>query len=282
MPLLHSQQRRKNAHSKSPVLFTLISLATLTQSLSLSDWQPSASNLTPACGSIYHFQIPNCSPTDFASGNVCSQPCIDALIDLNKGIFNACAGNPQNDQFLIGEFLLGKGISDLCSNVAVKTVDDQGVPRTSLSIVGQDGSAMSSSVVVCSDPDPPASTLGRGGSTTMSSSATRQQAQSSSTRTSSSSTRSKLSSDQSTSSKTPSASTSSPTFTPTLQPGVPSLVYSGSQTSSTASATSKGNDCHNGNGLLLAQQCSLAPDLVVARWLLTAMTGSLMSYLSWL
>ena len=103
-------RRRPCAFQFRTLTLTLLALTTeTTYALTLSDWQPSASHLTPACAAVYNSPIPACSPSDFSSTNGgCTQPCINALLTLNKRIFDACSGDPQNDQFLIGEFLLGR------------------------------------------------------------------------------------------------------------------------------------------------------------------------------
>jgi len=91
------------------------------QLIALSDFQPAATNLSPACNLTYTTTIPNCNPVDFTSG-ICSGPCITSLVQISYRVYQECSAVTNDNQLLIARFLAGQGISTLCPNVVVETL----------------------------------------------------------------------------------------------------------------------------------------------------------------
>jgi len=114
-------------NSRTLILVGLLLLQTLlVNAVSLSDFTPEAYNLTASCEAVYTAQIAGCNAIDFQSPTAtqatCSSSCIQALVNTNSQVYDACSTDPQNNVQLIGAFLSGAGIQDLCPNVVVTTL----------------------------------------------------------------------------------------------------------------------------------------------------------------
>ncbi|KAI9671360.1 MAG: hypothetical protein M1831_004269 [Alyxoria varia] len=110
-------------HDRIPInllIFTTFALLPhTTTAITLSDFAPRASNLTPSCRSIYRAPISGCDPSDFAGGRPCTQPCMNALNRATDVVWNVCGGDSRNDDGIISAFLKGSGVEALCPNVKV-------------------------------------------------------------------------------------------------------------------------------------------------------------------
>lgn len=111
-----------------PLLLTGVSA----QLVALSDFQPAAMNLSPACNVTYTTTIPNCNSIDF-TGGVCSGPCIASLVQISYRVYLECSTVPTDNRLLVARFLAGQGISTLCPNVVVETLSGSAGATTSTS-----------------------------------------------------------------------------------------------------------------------------------------------------
>lgn len=125
---VHKAMRRRPRRSTivPPYLTCLIILALspVTKSVILADFQPSidSETLSNDCKVIYSSPIPGCKPEDFfGESPVCGDQCIAGMLSLTSDVFDACGGNPDNDQGIVGAFLIGSGPTSLCPNAEVKT-----------------------------------------------------------------------------------------------------------------------------------------------------------------
>lgn len=93
-----------------------------TTAIKLSDFQPYINHptLTPSCLTVYTTEIPGCTRPDFAADTTCSSACINGLVAIQAQVYTSCA-DAQDDQRLIGQFLLGSGIPLLCPEVVIVT-----------------------------------------------------------------------------------------------------------------------------------------------------------------
>lgn len=142
---------------------SLLSQTSLVNAVSLSDFAPYATNLTAPCQAVYTAHIPGCNATDFTlvssssspggsggSGGTynnndktsCSSGCIQGMVSINSQVWNACSGEPQDNEEIVAAFLSGKGIQDLCPNVVVTTLGANNAVQTS-TVTTIDGSTQS-------------------------------------------------------------------------------------------------------------------------------------------
>ncbi|KAF1983963.1 hypothetical protein K402DRAFT_152979 [Aulographum hederae CBS 113979] len=100
----------------SSALLALLSIhTTLIDAIALSSFSPSLTNLPGACNQAYNRNIAGCQANDFSGTSaVCSQTCINGLVDINRVINSACASVDVPETSLVGLFLLGEGIQVLC------------------------------------------------------------------------------------------------------------------------------------------------------------------------
>src|ERR1700761_5993152 len=101
-------------------LATFLAFSPLAQAISLADFIPLLQGLPAACDAAYRAAIPGCVAGDFEPPYVCSQSCLNGLIQTNGQVTTACEGVSVNPQSIVGLFLVGDGIQALC-NVAVVT-----------------------------------------------------------------------------------------------------------------------------------------------------------------
>lgn len=126
----HHSHRQRVPKTPSSTLFTALFLALLaspTTSIPLSAFQPpiDPSNLSTTCASIYTTQLDSCTASDFATGATCSSPCISALVSTSEAVYQNCQ-SAQDNQLLIQQFLVGRGIQVLCPSVVVVTMSGGG------------------------------------------------------------------------------------------------------------------------------------------------------------
>lgn len=82
-------------------------------SISLSQFQQ-IQGFSVACEDVWQQQIPGCTVHDFESANQCSRSCLAGVEIINAEVLVACADAKVSENTLLGEFLLGDGVSAVC------------------------------------------------------------------------------------------------------------------------------------------------------------------------
>ena len=121
-------QRRLNLLSAAATVLVLLRVADAT---SLGDFTPRASNLPPACETLYKSSIDDCLPSDFMGGK-CSSTCIAALESLTTSVKTACAKGITGDNIL-NAMLKDQGVSRICYNAQTKDTAASVTPASTLS-----------------------------------------------------------------------------------------------------------------------------------------------------
>jgi hypothetical protein len=127
-------------------LAAFIACSSLAQAVSLANFIPFEQGLPTDCNTAYQAAIPGCVASDFESPYICSQACLNGLIQTNGQITTACKGVTVNPQTIIGLFLMGEGIQALC-NVAVVT-KTTGIAQTTTSVTVPSSSNSYNPIVV--------------------------------------------------------------------------------------------------------------------------------------
>src|ERR1700759_1738577 len=91
-------------------LASFIACSPLAQAISLADFIPLLEGLPASCDAAYRAPIPGCVAGDFQPPDVCSQGCLNGLIQTNGLVTTACKGVSVNPQSIVGLFLVGDGI----------------------------------------------------------------------------------------------------------------------------------------------------------------------------
>ncbi|KAF2759165.1 hypothetical protein EJ05DRAFT_499590 [Pseudovirgaria hyperparasitica] len=108
-------------------VLALACLLPFTSAVALVDFTPRNTNLPERCDRVYNQQVPGCVNADFIGMGTtnkakCSQACVDGLVVIQTAVQKACGGLALDAQSLIGRFLKGDVITELCPNFAVTTI----------------------------------------------------------------------------------------------------------------------------------------------------------------
>ncbi|EON64123.1 hypothetical protein W97_03353 [Coniosporium apollinis CBS 100218] len=127
-------------------------LPSLSTAVSLSDFSPRNTNLTPGCASVYTQQITACTPTDFhdLSVSICSTRCLAGVLAIESLVQTACADDDVEADTIIGLFLAGLGIRTVCPQTK-RLVGTPPAATISHSVPGYPGPTIGSSTLRLSE-----------------------------------------------------------------------------------------------------------------------------------
>ncbi|KAF2087346.1 hypothetical protein K490DRAFT_56961 [Saccharata proteae CBS 121410] len=106
-----------------PFSLLLLLLVPRIHAVSLADFSPRVDGLTGTCEIVYNQQIPSCTANDLATGQACSEDCVNGLTNIANLVKSSCADANVAANSIVGVFLSGNGPSTLCKNLAVTTVN---------------------------------------------------------------------------------------------------------------------------------------------------------------